>query len=514
MAKSPIIVVWASTTSNKENLNTTRQGNGIVFESDIVSNFVNSALYINSQATRNLQVMGGYYDGGQEYKNYQFCSQLSFIGGEYVLNYYMATQDNPTLAPTDATSYQQGTTDMEIPTNGSSVQSGWKKINLVPNQGNIAYKDKQNTFTQNNTFNGDTTLENIVVNGNSTIGSNDADNCNIQATTTIPNLSDSTLKSGATLDTNNGVLKAGGVIFDKSKSSGSTSTIEVFLENNSITIQPSGSQYTPKDYGECSILVKGTRGDTAMLGSGVIMSNYDANAKIENNGQFLVIQGSDSRKTRNSTISLGVDMYSNVTGSYQKWNGLILSVSPNIPSFSDLTLAIGYVGLKPAMSFSTLTTISNAQFGVVTRGIDPVWEQDYATANYVNQKLQELFDYLDTRLTTIENKLGITSAKAKSRSGFDARAMINNIAVPKSKLAELLDRLDNLEGYEGVLGYSNDKERIELSKAIDNEEAIMQVMDSIKARMEKEAKEREAQDAQQNENPNPKTRKTKSKIKE
>lgn len=130
MAKSPIVVVWASTTSNKDILNPTTQGNGIVFNSDIVSDFINSALYINSQATRNLQVMGGYYDSGQDYKQYHFCSQILFEGGKYSLNYFMATQDTPTLAPTDATSYQQQTTDMEIPTNGSNVQSGWKKISI------------------------------------------------------------------------------------------------------------------------------------------------------------------------------------------------------------------------------------------------------------------------------------------------------------------------------------------------------------------------------------------------
>lgn len=490
MAKSPITVVWASTTSNKETLDTTRQGNGIVFESDIVSNFVNSALYINSQATRNLQVMGGYYDGGQEYKNYQFCSQIEFVGGEYVLNYYMATQDNPTLAPTDATSYQQGTTDMEIPTNGSSVQSGWQQLNTVPNQKNIAYKDKENHFTQDNMFD---------------------------------SLGDSTLKSGATLDCKNGTAYFNGLYI--SQTDDSSGNIRLF--------------YTVGTYGSKALNLKANSGDTVGINIGgdtgwsssVWSNSITVGYKTSSQYDYINLGGAgitvrrssqniNDRKIEISDANIKITEDADYYGSFSaSVRGCVMTLKANEFTYPPVAVAQPYATFefkastgrttyntiwfktKPnysqAMEFQSNCTIVNAQFGNITRGIDPAWEQDYATANYVNQKLQNLFDYIDARLTAIEDNLGITKAKSRARGGIDARAMINNIEVPKSKVAELFDRLDNLQGYEGVLGYSNAEERMELYKAKDNEEAIMQVMDSIKARMEAEAKERESQEAQQ-----------------
>lgn len=493
MAKAPITVVWASTTSNKETLDTTRQGNGIVFESDIVSNFVNSALYLNSQATRNLQVMGGYYDGGQEYKNYQYCSQIEFVGGEYVLNYYMATQDNPTLAPTNATTYQQGTTDMEIPTNGSSVQSGWQQLNTVPNQSNIAYKNKQNTFTEKQTLQNGASITNLYVegsaqlmdgaqigrnnsstltvasnavfsgdvtmNGNSTIGDASSDTCVINANTTISNLRSATLASNGVFHIaqkctmRRGIGDGGVMLFDPTASTQD--------KENSLSIDWSDVNYSRIEFLR----------DTGYQDWHKAVLQFS-------------IYSNESDSNQDLTKAVGI-YYSKSVGAGVKLNNTI-------------TLGFNPSNSNGTMKFFKNTTIGNAQFGTVTRGVDPAWEQDYATANYVNQKLQELFDYLDTRLATIENKLGISNAKSRARGGIDARAMINNIEVPKSKIAELFDRLENLEGYEGVLGYSNAEERMELYKSKDNEEAVMQVMDSIKARMEQEAKEREAQEAQQN----------------
>lgn len=494
MAKSPITVVWASTTSNKETLDTTRQGNGIVFESDIVSNFVNSALYINSQATRNLQVMGGYYDAGQEYKNYQFCSQIEFVGGEYVLNYYMATQDKPTLAPTDATSYQQGTTDMEIPTNGSNVQSGWKQLKLLPNQDNIAYKDKENHFTQDNMFD---------------------------------SLGDSTLKSNSTLDCQNGKIQLNG--FYISNTDDSSGNIRLFYSQGAYTkdlnIDAQGSDVTlyigdsRGIYGAINnkwIASKnkvGTTNQTTQISatSGLYVKReesqtfypyyltakiYDAELTLEDSRDYY---NQNQAQIRGCKISLKPNNFTYPpTSVAQPYATLAFEASSNRTTYNTIWFKTK-TNHSQAMEFQSNCTIVNAQFGSITRGLDPVWEQDYATANYVNQKLQELFDYLDTRLTTIENKLGITSAKSRAKT-IDAKAMINNIAVPKSKVAELFDRLENLQGYERVLGYSNAEERMELSKAIDNEEIIMQIMDSIKARMEAEAKERELQEAQQNQN--------------
>lgn len=416
MAKSPIVVVWASTTSNKDTLDTTTQGNGIVFESDIVSDFINSALYINSQATRNLQVMGGYYDGGQEYKNYQYCSQIVYDGSEYVLNYYMATKDNPTLTPTNATSNQQGTTDMEIPINPTQVQTGWRQLNTVPNQANIAYKNKANTFTASQTFNQPVYFNSTAnLNGNTTIGDSSSDTLTVNSRACF------------------------------------TYSYTYFAPSAS-TSQSVPFGYFSRDSSTAWFSVYGDGTTTSRLAIGASSSSY--------------------------TPSGGV------------------AGCPYIYWYFGGNNYMNFIS-RSGIIFYRSVTIQNASFGTASYALDPEWEQDYATANYVNQKLQELYDYLDARLTTIESKVGITSAKSKAKT-VDARAMINNIAVPKSKLAELLDRLENLEGYEGVLGYSNAEERMELSKARDSEESIMQIMDSIKARIEKEAKEREAQEAQQN----------------
>lgn len=527
MATAPIVVVWASTTSNKDTLDTTTQGNGIVFESDIVSDFLNSALYINSQATRNLQVMGGYYDAGQSYKNYQYCSQVLYDGTDYVLNYYMATQDDPSLAPTNGSSFQTGTTDMQIPTNASSVQSGWRKINILPNQSNLIFANTNNTFTGSNTFNG-----NVI------IGDSSSDTCTINSTTTIPNLSNSTLKSGATLNANSGVVKAGGVSFNLN---GNTeSQIQIYGTQALSSSSDSNSFYN-------RLYITLPKGSTASEDSLIIVAKDTSNAYpysySQIGGESLVSYNRPSSSIQAIT-SLRSVKSSDYGGSSTSFLGVTYtdtSASPRISStllfslgrFSVLSKTIqglyirGYASSfgeanlfygvtssqQQVFVFKEQTTITNASFGTMTFALDPVWAQDYATANYVNQKTLSLYDEIDARLSAIEEKLGIP--KVASR-GVDIKTRLASMEVAKSPITELFERIDSMEEYKGVLGYSNEEERLALSKAIGDEETIMQIVNGIKARMQEEQaqkeKEAQAQAQQEQQTASPKTRsKTKAK---
>lgn len=465
MATSPIVVVWASTTSNKDTLDTTTQGNGIIFESDIVSDFINSALYINSQATRNLQVMGGYFDAGQEYKNYQYCSQVLFDGTDYVLNYFMATQDNPSLAPTNASSFQIGTTDMQIPTNASSIQQGWKKINFLSNQENLVYSNKQTTFTNTVSFSGTTSFAGTASfdGGVNFLGSTTAQ------TPTLPTQ-----------------VSTKGYVDDKFASLPSFSNIAYTDQQNTFSEPQACLQYlyvgrrdVYTQISSSGILSKGSERSSYWIAS---KSNYSSVFSLNTNtfsvplARFSIYASFDTYVATTKQVEI-VWQTNWSSGSYNR-NSVYVESNPNV------------------LIFTQSTTLKNCTLGTNVFALDPEWEQDYATANYVNQKLQELYDYLDARISTIEDKLGIPKVASLAR-GITPREAINEIAVPQSTIKQLFDRIEAMEGYEGVLGYSNAEERKEIAQVKNDESAVMQIVDKIKARKEQEEEEQRQREEQE-----------------
>lgn len=491
MATSPITIAWASTTSNKLTIDATTQGNGIVFESDVVSNLINTALYINSQATRNLQIMGGYYDAGQDYKQYQYCSQLSYVGSEYVLNFYMATQDTPTLAPTNATTFQTNTTDMQVPINPTSVQSGWQQISFIPNQANIAYVNKDNTFTGSNTFSGD-----ITSSGNNTFSglnsfTQKADmgkglsvrNAPLTCTGGFSCSSTATFSSTITLPTTGGSP----FIISTMKDSQAGETLFFSMNTSSkykrVTFLTTGQNNQDRQ-GVIALRIDNTSTSTIpsfLTGMYILSPNvdtYSGNNLAYASGRLDISSGSG----RIPSLNLSYYAYDNGTGLLGGYN-----------KTNTMQFWYNYSSNKYLLNFAYATTIANASFGTTTFALDPEWEQDYATANYVNQKTLSLYEEIDARLSAIEEKLGIP--KVASR-GVDIKTRLASMEVAKSPITELFEKINNTQGYEGVLAQSNQEERLALSQARNDEIEVMKIVNSIKDRIEREAKEREEAEAQ------------------
>lgn len=136
--------------------------------------------------------------------------------------------------------------------------------------------------------------------------------------------------------------------------------------------------------------------------------------------------------------------------------------------------------------------ITLRNFTVVTRSFqsDPEWEQDYATANYVNQKLQALYDHIDGRLKTIEQALNIPTTLANESRAI--KAMIDEIVVPKSKVTTLYEELNSLQGYEGLLDMSEPEERKQIFSTTDRAEQL-RILDEIKLRKEEAERQQQEQ---------------------
>lgn len=271
-------------------------------------------------------------------------------------------------------------------------------LNLTNNElNNIAYKNKSNTFTANQTFNQPVYFNSTAnLKGDTTIGDSISDTLNVVATTTF----------------SNNVIFNGGAEF-----------------NSIVTME---------------------------------------NLYINDTNNIL-------------------NFYS--SGPYQQKPSISWTV--NSTSSNNMVFVSG-----TGILFPTAVKIQNASFGTATFALDPEWEQDYATANYVNQKLQELYDYLDARLATIEEKLGISTPATLAR-GITPREAINEIAVPKSKITELFERINSMSEYEGVLEKSNAEERMDLYKNKENEEKVFEIVAKIKERImleEEEQRQREEQE--------------------
>lgn len=170
----------------------------------------------------------------------------------------------------------------------------------------------------------------------------------------------------------------------------------------------------------------------------------------------------------------------------------VSSIAVNLQLFNSRALQINNTD---SMYFSNTTTLYNCRLSTTTFALDPVWEQDYATANYVNQKLQQLYDHIDSRLRALEQAVNVPTTLADTRV---VKAMIDNMSVPKSKITTLYEELDSLEGYEGLIGMSSTEERQKILATDDREEQL-RILDEIKARKEEyERQQAEMYKQQQN----------------
>lgn len=531
MAKAPIKVVWGSTTSNTLTLNETQQGNGIVFESDIVSNFLNGALQLNSQAIRNLQVMGGYYDPSQSYKRYQFCTQLTASGNDYCLNLYMADQDNPSLPPTNANQFQSGTTDMQIPTNGDSVNSGWKKIKFFTTQDRFAVKTEENTFTNNNTFNQDVLIKRSLTSqgttnlqGNTTIGTSSSNTCTINATTTIPNLSNTTLKSGATLTIKDGVTEIlPNVFVDKTKiiSGGDNSPIssdrvniwssQYGIGGQTLSLNISGLTY-PAMGKNLALRIMGDRNDNLLGGKWAEYGDTWATFVKTPSTEYMRI-GVWKNLIGSPSMIVTYDGYTydynfGDVSQYGKLSNAYIFVTRNIRDRSSISCMFGTMqgplttsNKRSCLFFSDTTKIQNASFGSWYYALDPQWEQDYATANYVNQKLKQMYDHIDARLRAIEEHIGMPRSRARANEAREMRAKIDNVGdIPKSKLYQVFEEYNKDEDFRDCWCLADDDERAELYSVLNDDNAVREIMERWKAKkLERDRKMREEAEARDRE---------------
>ena len=88
--------VWAVDTPNKINVNDEEINQGILYQSLVVSNQVNGALYKMSQALRAHQCAGGYYTAGQRYYKGMIVSAsvIESVGLKPTLRFYECIEDD------------------------------------------------------------------------------------------------------------------------------------------------------------------------------------------------------------------------------------------------------------------------------------------------------------------------------------------------------------------------------------------------------------------------------------
>lgn len=112
---TPLNSVWAVDTPNKLNLSDDDTNQGIIYQSMVVSNQVNGALYKMSEAIRHHQLAGGYYVPGQRYFRGQIIrlSVTEDVRYPPTVRFYECINDNNSNGIVDILPYRvvQATTD-------------------------------------------------------------------------------------------------------------------------------------------------------------------------------------------------------------------------------------------------------------------------------------------------------------------------------------------------------------------------------------------------------------------
>lgn len=128
MARTPIVDIWAQTTDNKNVVIDPQQiKQGIVFQSEIVSNNLNGIFYTTQSAIRDLQIMGGFYDNSQTYMQNNFVNVLVNVEGQVKNRVYLCTQNN-TKQQKPVAGTETTVNDVPVVTPTSEDSQYWKRV--------------------------------------------------------------------------------------------------------------------------------------------------------------------------------------------------------------------------------------------------------------------------------------------------------------------------------------------------------------------------------------------------
>ena len=132
MATNPVTTIWASGTSNVVSFNTSQIEQGIVYESNIVSNELNGIEKLVFTSIRHTQTTGELYDNAQIYNPSQYCSQLISTNGITKLLYFQNTSSsNNTGTPPlsgDTSSNQNDVLVLSDNQNLTQDSTNWGKV--------------------------------------------------------------------------------------------------------------------------------------------------------------------------------------------------------------------------------------------------------------------------------------------------------------------------------------------------------------------------------------------------
>lgn len=132
MATNPVTTIWASGTSNVVSFNTSEIKQGIVYESNILSNQLNGIEKLVFTSIRHTQTTGEIYDNEQTYNPSQYCSQLISTNGITKLLYFQNTSgsDNTGTPPLSGDTSSNQNDVLVLADNQSLTQdsTNWSKV--------------------------------------------------------------------------------------------------------------------------------------------------------------------------------------------------------------------------------------------------------------------------------------------------------------------------------------------------------------------------------------------------
>lgn len=132
MATNPVTTIWASGTSNVASFTTSQIEQGIVYESNIVSNELNGIEKLVFTSIRHTQTTGELYDNAQTYNPSQYCSQLISTNGITKLLYFQNTSssDNTGTPPLsgDTSSNKNDVLILSDNSNLTQDSTNWGKV--------------------------------------------------------------------------------------------------------------------------------------------------------------------------------------------------------------------------------------------------------------------------------------------------------------------------------------------------------------------------------------------------
>lgn len=173
----------------------------------------------------------------------------------------------------------------------------------------------------------------------------------------------------------------------------------------------------------------------------------------------------------------GIDPLNLGTGVFITENSIGFGNCTDMDNFLNLTCYYG----STTIDFSQYATLRNCEIGTFIRAAEPEWEQDYATANYVNQKLQELYDSLNARISALESAVGVPVTARSMPVDFTQFTQ-----VAKSKVTEVFEKFESDEEYSQLIKQTTPEDRKEIYQVLDDESKIKEILNRVKQRVEEQ----------------------------